>query len=83
MELKLKDNYQEAYVFVPFVNANVMGKFIEEGLYPHLYKISPEMFDVIEESFYYDIPVKEVKKTKKVDDIFINISTDEGDTTSK
>ena len=73
MELRLKDNYQETYVFVPFVNANVMGKFIDGGLYVHLYKINPDMFDVIEE-------VKEVKKTKKVDDLYINTESIKGDT---
>lgn len=83
MELRLKDNYKEAYIWVSFVNANVMGKFIEQGLYPHLYKVNPEMFDIIEEALYYDIPVKQVKKTKKVDDIFIDNSTDEGDITGE
>ena len=83
MELKLKDNYQEIYVFVPFVNANVMGKFIEKGLYPHLYKICPEIFDIIEEALYYDIPVKQVKKQEKVNDILIDNSTTKGDTTIK
>jgi hypothetical protein len=47
-----------------------MGKFIEEGLYPHLYKISPEMFDVIEPK----------KTTKKVDDLYINTETEQGNT---
>jgi hypothetical protein len=70
MELKLKKDLQETYIYVPFINNNVMGKFIDEGLYPYLYKIAPDLFDVVE-----------VKENKKIiiDDILINNSTEEGD----
>jgi hypothetical protein len=61
MELKLKKDLQEAYIYVPFVNNNIMGKFIDEGLYPHLYNIEPELFDVVKD-----------KKTKVVNDLYIN-----------
>lgn len=76
MKLKIKKEFLECYIWVPFVRANVMGKFIEEGLYPHLYKLSPELFDVE--------PVKgliqKIEEMKK-DDISINIDTNKGDTT--
>lgn len=62
MNLKLKDGLEEAMLYVPFENRNCLGKFIPEGLYPHLYKIAPELFDVITEP---------TKKTK-TDDILIN-----------
>lgn len=61
MKLKLKAGLEEATLYVPFENRNCVGKFIPEGLYPYLYKIAPELFDVISES----------KKTKS-DDILIN-----------
>lgn len=73
MELKLKKDIAETYIYVPFTNGNVIGKFIEEGLYPHLYNIYPDYFDIIE-------PVK-TKKTTIVNDIFINDGTEQGSTT--
>jgi hypothetical protein len=71
MELKLKENLQEAYIFIPFINNNVVGKFIDKGLYPHLYNLYPELFDV----------VVEPKKTNVVNDILINNDTKEGSIT--
>jgi hypothetical protein len=62
MNLKLKDGLEEVTLYVPFENRNCVGKFIPEGLYPHLYRIAPELFDVITES---------TKKTK-TDDTIIN-----------
>jgi hypothetical protein len=76
MKLKLKKDFEEAYIYVSFVKANVMGKFIEEGLYPHLYKISPELFDIE--------PVKVIKQKIeeiKQDDILIDSNTFKGDIT--
>jgi hypothetical protein len=60
MNLKLKAGLEEAIIYIPFENRNVLGKFIDKGLYPYLYDKLPELFDVIE-----------VKKTTK-DDILIN-----------
>jgi hypothetical protein len=57
MNLKLKQSLEEAYIYVPFTNSNVMGKFIDEGLYPHLYELEPEFFDVVA-----DEPVKGLKQ---------------------
>ena len=74
MELKLKENVKETYIYVPFINGNVIGKFIEAGLYTHLYEIYPDYFDIIE-------PVKETKKTNVVNDILINNGTEEGSIT--
>jgi hypothetical protein len=74
MELKLKKDIEEAYIYVPFINGNVIGKFIDKGLYSHLYNIYPDYFELVEE-------VKETKKTKVVNDIFINDGTEEGSIT--
>lgn len=57
MNLKLKQGMEETYIYVPFINNNVMCKFIDEGLYIHLYQIEPEFFDVIA-----DEPVKGLKQ---------------------
>lgn len=61
MELKLKDGYEELTIFIPQENTNMVGKFIDSRLYPHLYNLYPDLFDVIE-----------TKKTKKVDDLYID-----------
>lgn len=76
MKLKLKKELQECYIYVPFINANVLGKFIEEGLYQHLYKVSPDLFD-IEPVKGLKQKIEEIKK----DDILIDSNTDEGDIT--
>jgi hypothetical protein len=78
MKLKLKKGFEECYIYVPFIKANVMGKFIEEGLYRHLYKISPELFD-IEPAKGLKQKIEEIKK----DDLFIDNSTIEGDITEQ
>lgn len=46
MKLRLKKEVEDCYVYIPFTKSNVMGKFIEEGLYKYLYKISPDLFEV-------------------------------------
>ena len=46
MELKLKKDIQESYIYDPFSHTNILGKFIEEPLYPHLYNLYPEYFEV-------------------------------------
>lgn len=71
MELKLKDSCTDTMIYIPQENRNVVGKFIDVRLYPHLYKLYPSLFE----------EVIETKKTKKVNDIFINNSTDEGNIT--
>ena len=76
MKLKLKKDLQECYIYVPFIKANILGKFIEEGLYPHLYNKYPELFD-IEPVKGLKQKIEEIKK----DDIFIDTSTSEGDIT--
>lgn len=73
MELKLKKDIEEAYIYVPFINGNVIGKFIEKGLYSHLYSIYPDYFDVVEET--------KTKKTTIVNDILINDGTEKGSIT--
>lgn len=78
MKLKLKKELQECYIYVSFINANVLGKFIDEGLYPHLYKNAPELFD-IEPTKGLKQKIDEIKK----DDILIDNSTNEGDTSEQ
>lgn len=77
MKLKIRKEFENGYIWVPFVRANVMGKFIEEGLYPHLYKLSPELFEIVEPIKGLKQKIEEIKK----DDISINIDTNKGDTT--
>jgi hypothetical protein len=62
MKLKLKDGLEEAFIYVKFVNRDILGKFIDPELYPYMYNISPDLFDVI---------IDEPKKTTK-NDILIN-----------
>jgi len=45
MKLKLKKGLEEATIYLPFENRNVVGKFIDERLYIHLYRIAPDLFD--------------------------------------
>jgi hypothetical protein len=59
-----------------------MGKFIEEGLYSHLVKLYPDAFEV-ESQKGLKQKIEEIKKEEKVDDIFIDNSTDEGDITNE
>ena len=74
MELKLKKGIEESYIYDPFSHTNILGKFIEEGLYPHLYNLYPELFDVVVEE-------TKIKKTKVVNDILINDGTEKGSIT--
>lgn len=63
MKVKLKEEIINSVIYVPFMNQNVLGKFIPEGLYEKMYQKYPELFEI----------VKEEKKSKK-DVIFINDS---------
>lgn len=72
MELRLRAGYEETAIYIPQQNQNVVGKFIDARLYPHLYKLYPSLFEVIE-----------TKKTKKVNDILINNNTDESNITEQ
>lgn len=69
MELKLKEEYKEQSIWVSFDNTNVICKFIDKGLYPHLYKVYPHIFEVI----LNEVDKEELKASKqKVKDI-INV----------
>jgi len=70
MELRLKAGYEEMSIYIPQQHQNVVGKFIDSRLYPHLYKLYPDLFEEI----------VEIKKTKKVNDISINDNTNESNT---
>lgn len=64
MNLKLKQGLENTEIYVPFEKRNVLGKFIDTRLYPHLYKIAPSLFDIVAD---------EVKtKTTETNDISIN-----------
>jgi hypothetical protein len=70
MNLKLKQNYEEALIYVPQLNSNILGKFIDSNLYSFLYKKYPDLFEVQEAI---------VKKTTiKTNDISFNNNTEEG-----
>lgn len=62
MKLKLKEGLADCEIYVPFENRNMLGKFIPEGLYIHLFKIAPDLFDVVNEK----------PKTTIKNDILIN-----------
>lgn len=61
MKLKLKAGLENVVIFVPFENRNVLGKFIDPGLYPYLNRIAPDLFEL----------VSDVKNTNN-NDILIN-----------
>jgi hypothetical protein len=63
MKLKLKDGLENTTIYVPFENRDILGKFIDERLYPYMYDKYPSLFDIIE-----DKP----KKTTKTNDTFIS-----------
>lgn len=65
MKLKLKAGLENTVIYVPFENRNVLGKFIDERLYTHLYKIAPDMFDVIttKTTIKNDISINDTKPT--------------------
>ena len=69
MELKVRKEHEESVIFVSFINSNVMCKFIDERLYPHLYKTYSHIFEEVKQE-----PVV-IKKTKLTDDISIDIRT--------
>lgn len=68
MKLKLKADYEEALIYVPQLNSNILGKFIDSNLYSFLYKKYPDLFEVQEAV---------VKKTIKTNDIPFNNNTEE------
>lgn len=49
MKLELKSGLEDTIIYNPFENCQQLGKFIDKGLYPHLYKRFPDLFDVIED----------------------------------
>ena len=57
MELKLKAGLEDQLIYLPFEKRNVIGKFIDKSLYPHMYKKYPNLFNI-----------EEPKKTKLVID---------------
>ena len=67
MKLKLKDEFINSPIYNPFENRTVIGKFIDERLYPHLYKKFPDLFE-----FDMEVSTKTTKKTKKSNDNTIN-----------
>jgi len=61
MELKLKSGLEDELIYLPFERRNVIGKFIDKGLYPYMYSKYADLFDIIED-----------KKTKQEDDKLIS-----------
>lgn len=70
MKLKLKEEFINTEIYLSFENRNVIGKFIDEGLYPHIYKKDQRFFDIVCEKCE-GIKCK-CKKTKETDVISIN-----------
>lgn len=67
MNLKLKQGLENTMIYLPFENRNCLGKFIDPALYQFLYRIAPDLFDVIVEA----------KKATK-NDILINDTESSG-----
>jgi len=57
--IKLKSEFLDTEIWVPFVNANIVGRFIPEGLYVHLNNKYPELFEIEEPKAQ---PTKEKKE---------------------
>jgi hypothetical protein len=70
MKIKLKDEYINTVISVPFENRDVLGKFIDVELYPYMFKKYPEFFELICDKC--DNTKCKCKKTKETNDISIN-----------
>lgn len=82
MKIKLKEEFINSVIYVPFMNQNILGKLIPEGLYEKMSEKYPQLFERIqdadlsmivdyEETIEKKIEKPELKKSKK-DVIFIN-----------
>lgn len=49
MKIKIKDEWKEAFIYIPQEKRDVMGKFIDPALYPFLYKKYPIFFEIEKE----------------------------------
>jgi len=81
MKLKLKEEFINTSIYLSFENRNVIGKFIDERLYPHMYKKEPKFFDLVCDKCE-DIKCKckeeKSKKSKETDVISINNTKPQG-----
>jgi hypothetical protein len=64
MKIVLKKQFINSKIYVSFLNNNIIGKFIPEGLYKHLYKNHPNLFELVCEDC--------LEKNCICNDIFIN-----------
>ena len=70
MNIKLKKQYINTEIYVPFENRNILGKFIDARLYVYMYKKYPDFFDLTCDRC---LETKcKCKKNKQTDDIYIN-----------
>lgn len=46
--MQLKKELLDKAIWVPFINQNIVGRFIPENLLPHMYKKYPELFEIAE-----------------------------------
>lgn len=70
MKLKLKEEFINMPIYLSIENRNVIGKFIDERLYPHMYKKDPRFFDLVCEKC--EGKKCKCKKSKETDVISIN-----------
>jgi len=70
MKLKLKEEFINTSIYLSFENRNVIGKFIDERLYPHMYKKDPKLFDLVCDKC--EGTKCKCKKSKETDVISIN-----------
>jgi len=67
MNLKFKEGYSDALIYLPIERRDVICKFIDPRLYPYLYSKYPDFFEEI----------KDTKKNSK-NDLPINNSINKG-----
>lgn len=70
MKIVLKKEFRDTSIYVPFENRTMIGKFINEGLYPYMYEKYPDLFELICEKC--ENTTCKCKKTKLNNDISIN-----------
>ena len=80
MSIKLKKEFINKLIYIPFENRDVLGKFIDTKLYPYMYKKYPEFFDLTCDKS--EETKCKCKKNKEADVISINNTKSEGGSNS-
>jgi hypothetical protein len=62
MDYKLKEEYADALIYVPFGKMTILGKFIDASLLPFMYAKYPDLFEDIKSTNKNDIPIDNTKQ---------------------